>query len=118
MRCTNCGYEGIGFQIVAGNPPCCNAWTTRQCPRCGHIDRHCEMEERERMEKKIKEMCAQIKEALEAKEFEKAFILREEAEELNSYIGLKEEGEFLATLAKESRQWKRNLAKSLFEDER
>jgi len=118
MKCTNCGYEGIGFQIVSGNPPCCNAWTTRQCPECGHIDRYCEIEERERMGRQIKDMCKQIKVALEKGNFEKAFKLREEAEELNSCIGLKEEGEFLASLAKKSREWKRNLAKSLFEDER
>ncbi len=117
MKCMNCGYEGSGFQIVSGNPPCCNAWTTRKCPKCGYIDRHCEMDERENMEKRIKDMCVQIKKAIETNDLEKAFKLREEAEELNSYIGLKEEGKFLSSLAKEARKWKRNLAKALFEDE-
>ncbi|RLB11083.1 MAG: hypothetical protein DRG39_04885 [Deltaproteobacteria bacterium] len=117
MKCMSCGYEGPGFQIVTGNPPCCNAWTTRQCPECGYIDRHCEMDERDRMERQIKEMCGQIKEAIQRNDLETAFKLRQEAEELNDYIGLKEEGEFLASLAKEARQWKRNQAKVLFEDE-
>ncbi len=115
MKCPNCGYEGEGFPIVSGNPPCCNAWTTRQCPKCGHIDRYCEIEEREKMERKIKELCKQIKEALEKKDFERAFKLRQEAEELNECIGLKEEGEFLASLAKQAREWKKNKAKVLFE---
>ena len=115
MKCSNCGYEGEGFPIVGGSPPCCNAWTPRQCPKCGHIDRYCEIEERKKTEEKIKRLCKEIKEALEKKDFEKAFKLRQEAEELNECIGLKEEGEFLASLAKQAREWKKNKGKVLLE---
>lgn len=66
------------------------------------------------MEERVKEHCSRIKEYLNQKEFEKAFQLWNEAVELNSYVGLKEEGAFLSGLARDVREWKRNLMANLF----
>lgn len=115
MKCSKCGYEGIGFKIVFGSPPCCNAWTNRQCPQCRHIDRFDEMEETRKREERVKELCRQIKQHLEQKQFEQAYKRWDEAVELNRCLGLKEEGVFLSSMAKDVRQWKRKFAANLFQ---
>ena len=104
MKCEKCGYEGARAEFrdrgrVGGSEWSC--WIVRECPKCGQTGRYDIFKELEEDEERLRQLCRDIKQALDSGDLEKAFELRLQALQLSEEVDLEEEREFLAEAGRE-----------------